>query len=202
MQEGVDEVTVTYNAPVAPRPGAEPQDDRGDSEDLPDLLPINDGVHPSIYRCSIYLSPTMMGPLLTSFLQGKLLCSKFERLALAAAVWGPPDSDEDADEEDLIQEFGQPMDTSSDSPAQRSMSEQAALEVSMPTHLKCSHLPGQLCLHAHPGACRPCRHAHRLCACLTSAAVVGVVAALYCNITGLRSQLSRLLTLSTSSRRC
>ena len=49
MQEGVDEVTVTYNAPVAPRPGAEPQDDRGDSEDLPDLLPINDGVHPSIY---------------------------------------------------------------------------------------------------------------------------------------------------------
>ena len=49
MQEGVDEVTVTYNAPVAPRPGAEPQDDRGDSEDLPDLLPINDGVHPS--RC-------------------------------------------------------------------------------------------------------------------------------------------------------
>ena len=47
MQEGVDEVTVTYNAPVPPRPGAAPQDDRGDSEDLPDLLPINDGVHPS-----------------------------------------------------------------------------------------------------------------------------------------------------------
>ena len=72
-------------------------------------------------------------------LQEELYRSGHKILTLSAAVWGPPDSDEDADEEDLIQEFGQPMGTSSESPARRSMSEQAALEVVASADLEYSH---------------------------------------------------------------
>ena len=199
MQEGVDEVTVTYNAPVAPRPGAEPQDDRGDSEDLPDLLPINDGVHPSIYLCKICSSPATLRPHQGMVLQVKLYCSGPKSQALSAAVWGPPDSDEEADEEDLIQEFGQPMDTSSDSPARRSMSEQAALEVGMPTDLKHSLQPGLLCPPWCMQTVPPCSQVGRMpgkCCFPWSCCST------YRNITGLRSQVSQLLTLSTSNRGC
>ena len=168
MQEGVDEVTVTYNAPVAPRPGAEPQDDRGNSEDLPDLLPINDGVHPSRYACSTRSSVITIGPHFETLLRPELYCSRPMTQTLSAAVWGPPDSDEDADEEDLIQEFGQPMDTSSDSPARRSMSEQAALEVGTPTDRRCSHQSGLLCTSWCMQTMPPCSQTVRMpgkCCC-------------------------------------
>lgn len=48
-------------------------------------------------------------------------------------MWGPgEDSDDEVEEEDLIQEYGlltEPMDTSSDDPAQMSISQQQAFEV-------------------------------------------------------------------------
>ena len=48
-------------------------------------------------------------------------------------MWGPgDDSDDEVDEEDLIQEYGlltEPMDTSSDDPSQMSISQQQAFEV-------------------------------------------------------------------------
>ena len=97
-----------------------------------------------------------------TFLLIQLYCSEPMTLALSAAVWGPPDSDEDADEEDLIQEFGQPMDTSSDSPARRSMSEQAALEVGVPTDLKHSRQPGLLCTSWCMQTVPPCSQAVRM----------------------------------------
>ena len=48
-------------------------------------------------------------------------------------MWGPgEDSDDEVEEEDLIQEYGllpEPMDTSSDDPSQMSISQQQAFEV-------------------------------------------------------------------------
>ena len=50
-----------------------------------------------------------------------------------SAAWGPgEDSDDEVEEEDLIQEYGlpaEPMDTSSDDPSQLSISQQQAFEV-------------------------------------------------------------------------
>lgn len=70
------------------------------------------------------------------------------------AAWGPPgDSDEEAGAEDLIQEYGMPMDTSSDDPGDRAIAEQQAFEVE-PTYSFLKHGKTAVVWH-HTGAAIP-----------------------------------------------